>query len=292
MRVPPAERRFRVYPPLNVSLPLTWTCGRGLGAIPSGRNDSADPCREPRCVTTRVAAAERRFRGYPPYISLSLRNGPAAGVSERFRPGRTRALCLAETPDGSRREPLRPNMDSGCTPPACQSSSDTDLRPGSRSDSVLTEGQPGVWPRPQTCHDASRSGRTSIPSGLASTAVSPAETLGGLGPTPRQGSVGPVARRRDVTSRGRVGREVSRRRGSETSSAETVERPARRLGDRSEGVRRPYRTCTLRDVAVPGGQECLRLQTLADPRPPWRRVVLTASPLGTGPRSLPDVHRA
>ena len=49
-------------PPLHVGLPPIRTCGRGLGAIPSGRNDSADPCRDPRCVTTRVAAAERRFR--------------------------------------------------------------------------------------------------------------------------------------------------------------------------------------------------------------------------------------
>ena len=47
----------------------------------------------------------------PPTISLSLRNGPAAGVSERFRLDGGTARCLAETPDVSRRESLRPNIE-------------------------------------------------------------------------------------------------------------------------------------------------------------------------------------
>ena len=103
--------RRRISPP-HLTLAPKRTCGRGLGAIPSGRNESPVSGRDPRCVVTRAAPAEHGFRVYPPCMSVFLRYGPAAGVSERFRPGGTTAQTLAETRDVSRRESLRPNVDS------------------------------------------------------------------------------------------------------------------------------------------------------------------------------------
>ena len=128
--------------------------------------------RDPRRVTTRVAAAEHRFRGYP------LQSHSRSETD--LRPGSRSDSVLTEGQPGVRPRSQTCHDASHCgrtsiprVPPTSLSRSETDLRPGSRSDSARAEREPGPLPRPETRHAVRRSGRTWIPRSLESGAPPP-----------------------------------------------------------------------------------------------------------------------